>query len=141
MKSRIEHLPVYEVRNAAVSARYFNRVLVALKRLGEPLYLPLPDLRDLGIYLDHELWVCYDRSLNDIPVIAWTEFDTAHRSGLHDHATCILRLYHNHAERIIDKVLMTVYDVLDQKFDESGLPRDTGIADLRTRLDKPGRRE
>ena len=139
VKSRIENLPAYEIRKASVSARHFNRVRVALTRLGGPLCLPLKNLRDLGVYLDEELWVCYDHSLNDIPVIAWTDFDTAHRAGLHDKVSCTLRLYHSHADVVIDKVLATVYDLLDRKFDETGLPREGGVTDLRSHSTKPGK--
>ncbi len=134
MKSRIENLPAYEIRKSSVSARYFNRVRIALSRLGGPLRLPLTNLRDLGMFLDEDLWVCFDGSLNDIPVIAWTEFDTAGRSGVHNEVSCTLRLYHNHAEVIIDKVLATVYDLLDKKLDETGLPRDGGVTSLTGRL-------
>lgn len=113
-----------------MSARDFNRVRVALSRLGGPLRLPLTNLRDLGIFLDEELWVCFDGSLNDIPVVAWTDFDAAGRSGMHSEVPCTLRLYHSHAGVVIDKVLATVYDLLDKKFDETGLPRDGGVTHL-----------
>ena len=106
--------------------------LIAIPRLG----FRLPKLRDLEIFLDEELWVCFDHSQNDFPVLAWTDFKSAQRAGLHEKVPCTLRLYHNHAEIIIDKVLTTVYDLLEEELDHTGLPRKGEITSLENHKQK-----
>lgn len=77
-----------------IEASCYNRVLLALARLGEPLEVELPALR-MSIRAERRVWV--GRSLiNDIPLMAWLEFQAADR-GLHEPVPCRLHLYHFHA--------------------------------------------
>ena len=68
--------------------------------------------------LEDEAWIVVDESLNDIPVLAWVDFDTAERTGLHEPVPCRLFTYHCHANVILDKVKEGVMGVLDERLHE-----------------------
>ena len=104
VKSRLRDIPIFSASRTQVAARHFNTVKVALLRLGEPQRIPLPSLRDLDLLLAADAWVCVDRTLNDVPVVAWTEFQAAHRDSLHKPIECERYMYHAHAPLIIERV-------------------------------------
>ena len=104
MASRLDGIPVFELINIAVPAAKYNLVVRAIKRLGEPLYIPLTGLRGLELIIDHETWVVVDRDLNEIPILAWTEFQVEDRSSIHEPVSCSLKLYHAHAQIILSQV-------------------------------------
>ena len=114
MKSDLTNIPVYERLKSTVSAEHFNLVQIALKRLGSPVRLKLPKLRTLDFLLDEETWIIVDRSLNDIPVMAWLDFDTKDRS-LHEPLNCTLNLYHAHASIIQPRVIEAMTLLLGEK--------------------------
>jgi len=98
-----------------MDAKRYNRVRLALSRLGAPLRWQIATLRGLDIYLDADVWICGDRTLNDFPVIAWTAFDTRSRQGLHSSIECTMSFYHAHAGMIVDTVLENVDSVLEDR--------------------------
>lgn len=104
MPSRLDNIPVYEQQETTVSAADFNLVRIALKRIGETLHIPLVGLRGLELILDRESWIVVDRDLNEIPVLAWTEFQSGGRSTLHEPVPCQLKTYHMHAPVILEQV-------------------------------------
>lgn len=104
MSRHLDDIPVYEQTETTVTAALFNRVQIALNRLGEPLEIPLTGLRSLELVLDREAWVVIDRSLNDMPVLAWTDFQCASRSALHEPIRCWSKTYHIHAPVILQRV-------------------------------------
>lgn len=105
MKEILAEIPVYEHQDFVVSAQLFNLVQIALKRLERPIRLQLPRLRTLDLLLDEDAWIVVDRALNDVPVMAWLDFDLEKRAGLHAEVNCTLKLYHAHAPAIIAKVV------------------------------------
>ena len=112
-RSRLNELPILRSRPIAVEAVRYNRVRLALRRLDNPLRLELPKLRSLDFILEDRLWALVDRDLNDIPVVAWTEF--AQRSALHRAVPCVLRYYHAHADAVVDKALLKLDDILTSR--------------------------
>jgi len=94
-------------------ARY-NQVRLGLLRLENPLRLKLTGLRGMDIILDDTTWVCVDRTMYDLPVLAWTDFENSNRNGLHEPVHCQLHFYHIHADLIIETVLATMTSVLTQ---------------------------
>jgi hypothetical protein len=114
MKSFLTDIPVYQTIKTTVSAEHFNLVQIALKRLGSPIRLELPKLRTLDFLLDEETWIIVDRSLNDIPVMAWLDFETKDR-GLHEPLNCTLNLYHAHANIIQPRVIEAMTLLLGEK--------------------------
>ena len=118
MYRRLEDIPVYEFREGNMDARYFNRVQVALKRLGETIRFPIPKLKHLDLILEPEAWIIVDRVLNDIPVAAWTEFKTDYRDSLHQPIPCRIQLYHANAELILQRTLEAMEDLLGEQLSQ-----------------------
>lgn len=104
MSSRLDNIPVYEQSETAVRAADYNRVQIAFKRLGAPVHIPLVGLRNLELILDHEAWVVVDGDLNDLPILAWTDFQNEGRATLHEPVPCLLKTYHIHAPVILERV-------------------------------------
>ena len=118
MKSRLDNIPVYDTRESKIRAQDYNLVKIALKRLGSPIRLEIPNLRTLDFILEQDLWVIVDRSLNDIPVIAWLNFKDQERESLHEDIECERRAYHTHAMIIVDKALEALQLILGEKLGE-----------------------
>jgi hypothetical protein len=123
LKTRIDDVPAYEIAPYQMDAAVYNQIKLALLRLGSPLRFRLPSLRDLDIELDNDAWVCVDRSLNDVPVLAWTDFETGHRDSLVQPLACEVRFYHAHAEKIIGRLFQ---DVLATIRSQISATRDAG---------------
>lgn len=118
MTTLLDEIPIYEKRPVSISAEHFNSVQIALKRIASTIRFELPKLRTLDLVLDKDDWVVVDRSLNDIPVIAWTEFQSEGRLDLHHPIACQLQIYHQHATIIIEKVMEAMELIIGEKLDE-----------------------
>ncbi|NNF96518.1 MAG: hypothetical protein HKM94_06295 [Halobacteria archaeon] len=129
MKSYLDDIPVYESIQTTVSAEHFNLVQIALKRLGSPIRFELPKLRTLDFLLDEETWIIVDRSLNDIPVMAWLNFETKDRS-LHEALNCTLNLYHAHANIIHPRVIEAMTLLLGEQLADKESPGNGSISKL-----------
>jgi hypothetical protein len=129
MKSYLNDIPVYQRLETTVKAEHFNLVKIALKRLGSPIRLELPKLRTLDFLLDEETWIIVDRSLNDIPVMAWLDFETKDRS-LHEPLKCRLNLYHAHATIIHSRVIEAMTLLLGEKLADLEQNGDGSITQL-----------
>ncbi|HEY5604042.1 MAG TPA: hypothetical protein VIM41_13130 [Gammaproteobacteria bacterium] len=115
MKSRLNDIPIIKTVPSYVGATHFNRVRLSQLRLDSSLRLELFSLRGLDILIDDDAWVCIDRTLGDLPVLAWTEFDKRNRKGLHQPVPCKLRFYHNHADLICGTVLDDLGRILERR--------------------------
>jgi len=115
MRSRLDDLPVFETRQVKIPAEEYNLAHIALNRLGNPLRIELPTLRTLDLILEKDAWIVVDRSLNDIPVVAWIDFIVAHRENLHEPVACERRTYHTHALIIVDKVIEAMHRILGER--------------------------
>ena len=115
MRSRIDEVPKLRSENAVIDAGRFNRIRLALLRLGSPLRVPLTGLRGMDIIVDNKAWVCVDRTLYDLPVLAWTDFGFTERPGLHKPVNCVLHFYHVHADLITETVLATLVQALSEQ--------------------------
>ncbi|MES9846484.1 MAG: hypothetical protein ABW162_06860 [Candidatus Sedimenticola sp. PURPLELP] len=120
MYTRHDEMPVYEHRDGQLDANHYNHVQVALNRLGEQLYLELPGLRTLALILQRDAWVIVDRALNDVPIAAWSGFETESRETLHKPVHCRIRLFHAHAEKILERVIEAMELLLGEQLDEAG---------------------
>ena len=87
-------VPVYEYRATSVDAQHYNHVHVALNHLGEGVRLELPRLKTLDLILQRDAWIVVDRAFNDLPVVAWADFETRGRNALHQPIPCRVRLFH-----------------------------------------------
>jgi hypothetical protein len=108
MSGRLDDIPIYELIESSVTAPNYNLVQIALKRLGgrlgEPIEIPLTGLRRLELILDHSAWIVVDHDMNDIPILAWTDFQVEGRTALHEAVPCRLKTYHMHSKVILERV-------------------------------------
>jgi len=102
-RSRLDDIPALRSVPYAMEARLYNQVRLALRRLDHPLRVLLKGLRSLDFILEDEAWAVVDRSLNDVPVLAWMDF--ARREDLHSPVPCRLYYYHAHADVVLSKAL------------------------------------
>jgi len=108
LRARLNELPAYHRTLATIDATHFNLVRLALLRLEQPLRIALPHLRGLDFLIEPDAWVCVDRTLNDVPVVAWVDFVSAGRASLVAPIDCQLWSYHSHGEMIVDAILADV---------------------------------
>lgn len=127
MYTRLQDVPIFELRDSTVGAQHFNHVQIALKKLGESIRLPIPKLKHLDLILEKEAWIIVDRVLNDVPVAAWTDFETAHRESLHEPIQCKLRIYHANADLILKRTLEAMELLLGEKLAELSTESDFSV--------------
>ncbi len=118
MYTRLNDIPILELRDSSIDALHFNHVQVALKRINNSLRYTIPKLRHLDLILEKEAWIIVDRALNDIAVAAWTDFAVEHRENLHQPIPCKLRLYHANAGIILDRTLDAMELLLGEQLSE-----------------------
>ncbi|HKJ76711.1 MAG TPA: hypothetical protein VKA64_05865 [Gammaproteobacteria bacterium] len=129
--TRHQEVPVFEYRDSALEAGRYNRVQVALKRLGEGLRLELPELKHLEFILQRDAWVVVDTDLEDLPVLAWTDFQVEGRAALHEPVPCRLRLYHANAGLLIKTVLGAMDTILERRLDRLAPEGDAEVTPLK----------
>lgn len=105
MFDRLSEMPAYQVSESQVDAECYNLVRLSLLRHGSPLRITLPNLRSLEMHLDEDSWTVIDGSMNDLPVAAWTHFETDGRDNLHLPIACRIRHFHAHASLISEAAL------------------------------------
>ena len=72
--------------------------------------------------------------LHDVPIVAWTDFQTQGRDNLHEPIPCEIRLYHFAARMILKATLGAMEDILKQSLAEG--VNDEGEAVLPFKKDK-----
>jgi hypothetical protein len=97
-----------------IEASVYNRARLALRRLGAPLRVAVPEHRGLEILLDDNLWLCVDANAEDQPVMAWVEFAVRHRDNLHEPIFCTLELYHRCAGLVMGSALDALNAALNE---------------------------
>jgi len=105
MYTRHDEVPQYDSRSGKVDAIYYNHVQTALKKLGSQIRLQIPGLKHLDLIIQKDAWIIVDKVLNDVPVAAWTNFQTEHRESLHEPIPCTIRYYHYAARMVLNRTL------------------------------------
>ncbi len=105
MIKRLKDIPVYSSAQVNIEAEIFNTIRIATQRLALPIRLTLPRFQYIDVIIDHDSWACVDRSLNDLPVIAWTEFEITNRSALHLPVSCRISNYHFQSSQVVEGAL------------------------------------
>lgn len=118
MYDRLDDVPIYDRRQAKVSATHYNHVKLALKRLGNEVRLVIPRLKHLDLILQDNAWIIVDHVLNDIPIAAWTDFQIKNRDNLHEDVHCQLKLYHMNADLILDRTLEAMELLLGEELSD-----------------------
>lgn len=115
MMWRLREMPRYSIADGNIEACHYNQLRLALRRLPGPIRLSLTGLPHIDMIIDNDSWVCVDTSLNDLPIIAWTDFDTHARQGLHAPVHCRLHYFHYKAGMLVLKVLDTTAALLAER--------------------------
>jgi hypothetical protein len=115
MEFSIDHIPALHSETSSIDAPIYNRIRLGLLRADLPLRLPLTGLRGMDMVLDHQTWVCLDRTFYDLPVLAWSDFEPTARTGLQDPVRCRIHYYHVHADFIVHSVLSTAVNALRER--------------------------
>ena len=118
MSFSLDDIPVYETCEGSLQAVHFNHVQIALKHLNRSIRLEIPKLRTLDLILEDDAWIIVDRSLNDIPIAAWSHFQTESRDNLHEPIACKIRLYHMHAKIILNHTIDAMEFLLSEMLDD-----------------------
>lgn len=105
MYTRHNEMPMFDSRAGKVDAVYYNDVQTALKRLGGQIRLRIPELKHLDLILQKDAWIIVDRVLNDVPIAAWTNFETQNRDNLHKAIPCEIRYFHYAARMVLNRTL------------------------------------
>jgi hypothetical protein len=115
MYNRLDDVPVYAQRAGSMDANYYNHVQLALKRLGSEIRLGIPGLKHLDLILQKDAWIIVDKVLNDVPVVAWTDFEVEHRDNLHQPVACRIKYYHANATLVMRRTLEAMDRILDEQ--------------------------
>ena len=121
---RHDEVPQLGARPGKVDALYFNHVQTALKHLGDQIRLKIPKLKHLDLILQKDAWIIVDTVLNDIPVVAWMNFETEHRDNLHEPIQCEIRFFHFAASMVLNRTLEAMELMLGEQLAEL-LPDDS----------------
>jgi len=103
--TRHDEVPQLSARAGKVDALYYNHVQTALKHLGNQIRLTIPKLKHLDLIIQKDAWIIVDKVLNDVPVVAWTNFETKGRDSLHEPIKCEIRYFHYAASMIMNRTL------------------------------------
>lgn len=116
--SRITDLPVYERRAEVIDAKLYNLWRRAKLHLPLPIKIKLSYLTGMMLILEEQEWVCVDTRQNELPVIAWVDFEDKGRSSLHAQVACHLNYYHYAASMLRAKVLHAMQEELKERLRE-----------------------
>ena len=101
-----------------IEAKYFNVALTALKRSKDPIRFKIPGLNHLDLLIQPDAWIIVDRVLNDMPIVAWSGFNTEGRDNLHNPVSCEVRLYHFGARVVLNRTLIAMQEILGRTLKE-----------------------
>jgi hypothetical protein len=137
MMWRLKDVPKYSQAPSRVEARHYNTIRRALHHLPAPIVLQLRGLSHINMIIDADSWACVDSSLNDLPIVAWTDFQADSRDNLHEPIPCQLSYYHYQAGTLVPRVLDITSELLDERL---AAPRcDSAGSNVRRRYRTAGR--
>jgi hypothetical protein len=116
--TRHDEVPQLASRKGKVKALYYNHVQTALKSLGPQIRLKIPKLKHLDLIIQKDAWIIVDTVLNDIPVVAWMNFETEHRDNLHEPIQCEIRFFHFAASMVLNRTLEAMELMLGEQLAE-----------------------
>jgi len=70
--------------------------------------------------LESDEWVCADVRQNELPVLAWVDFEDQGRDALHEPVKCRLNYYHFAASKLRLSVLAEMEQVLALRLLDDG---------------------
>lgn len=118
MLRRLNDLPVYSTCETDVPAHFFNHIKLTNLRIPGALRFSLKPLKHIDAIIDHDSWVCVDTNMNDLPIVAWLDFQAKARNNLHEPVHCRRNYYHFMASSIASNALELVDAYLMCQLDE-----------------------
>ena len=118
MMSRLSDIPVYSTQEMEIPAANYNHVMLVLLRHYDVIRFPLPGFQHIEVIIDRDSWVCVDASLNDMPMVAWLNFDVKGRDNLFQSIRCTQNYYHFMAGTIARNALAHIDDQLTCQLEE-----------------------
>jgi hypothetical protein len=112
--SRVSDVPVFAQRDNELPATLYNLWRRARGRLTLPLRFPLDDHPGMVMVIEEHELVCVNESQNDLPYLAWVEFEDKGRDALHTPVKCKLNFYHYAASKFRAKALEQMERGLEQ---------------------------
>lgn len=112
MVTRIHDMPVYAARTHQIDAPLYNLWRRARLHIKMPLRIDLSGMSHMVLIIENDSWVVVDDSHDDLPILAWLDFQDSGRSSLHTPVECTLNYYHNMAAKLRSQVLQQISDVL-----------------------------
>ncbi len=131
MYTRHNEIQQLHSEKTEIQAVYFNHVQMALKRLGRQIRFKIPTLKHLDLILQSDAWVVVDTVLNDMPIIAWSDFIIDHRDALHQPIACEIRYYHFAADKIMSRTLEAMELMLGEKMSDDLPDEVSHVLDFR----------
>ncbi len=117
--SRTGDVPYFAQREDEVSAALYNLWRRAKLHFQLPIRIPLKDYYRFVMILEEHEWVCADERQNDIPILAWVEFEDKGRDALHLPVKCKLNYYHFAASKVRAHSLELMEKELENRLKES----------------------
>ena len=114
--------PALRVMKKFITAEDYNRIRIGLSREKLPWRLNTSKIRCLQFVLNESAWVCVDECQEDLPILAWTDFEVAERDSLEAPVSCKLRLYHTHAGLVMGSVLEALVETVESHYKNRDLP-------------------
>lgn len=113
--SRVKDMPIYAQRDDEVSATLYNLWRRAKLHFDLPLRIELEDYHGFVMILEEHEWVVADEKENDLPILAWVEFEDQGRDALHVPVKCKLNYYHFAASKVRAHSLELMEVALEKK--------------------------
>lgn len=135
--NRHNEVPILDTYPDSIEAKYFNVAQTALKRSQDPIRFRIPTLNHLDLLVQEDAWIIVDRVLNDIPIVAWTNFQKDGRNNLHEPIPCEIRLYHFAARMVLNTTLNAMQDILRHILAEQNQAEDGKVVRLGTAIHSP----
>ena len=112
--SRTADVPAFAQRDDTMEAALYNLWRRARRHLRLPLRIAIPGPHHGAVLLleEHE-WVCVDERNNDLPLLAWVDFQDQGRDALHEPVACTLNYYHYAASRLRKPALEAMREELE----------------------------
>ena len=130
--TRHNEVLILDQRPGDVDAGYFNKAQIALKRIGKQIRFKIPALNHLDLIVQKDAWIIVDRVLNDMPIVAWTDFQTDGRENLHEPITCEIRLYHFAARMILNTTLEAMETILSESIADRNIDDSKKVLPLKS---------
>jgi hypothetical protein len=112
MYERLRDCPALSEYPSRIPAEVWNVWRRYWMHIHRPTCFGLESLPPMSLLLDEREWVLVDSSLYDMPVLAWTDFQDAGRTALHEPVPCTVRDYHQGAPKVRNQALLLMAEEL-----------------------------